>query len=60
MQATSQVRCDAKAIDLLPADQREMYEERAGIIEFEAGKSRIEAECLAWDDLPVIREWCGI
>lgn len=60
MQATNPVRLDAKAIDLLPDDQREMYEERAGIIEFEAGKSRVEAERLAWDDLPVIREWCGI
>ena len=33
------------------ADLREMYEERAAIMEYDAGMSRAEAEAAAWADV---------
>ena len=33
------------------AERREMYEERAAIIEYDAGLSRAEAEAAAWADV---------
>ena len=44
----------AKAVDALDADAREFFEERAGIIEYEGGIPRIEAEQAA---LEQTREW---
>lgn len=37
----------ADLVQLLDADAREAYEERAGIIEFDANQPREHAECLA-------------
>ena len=37
----------AEMVELLDADQREEFEERAGIIEFDGQQSRAHAECLA-------------
>jgi hypothetical protein len=42
----------------LDAVQREAFEERAGIIEFDAGLSRAHAECLALIDLLVRYPQC--
>jgi hypothetical protein len=41
----------AELMQRLPSDLLEAYEERAGIIEFDAGKPRGQAECLAMLDL---------
>ena len=37
----------AEVVELLGEDLREAFEERAAIIEYEAGKARAHAECLA-------------
>lgn len=37
----------AEIVDLLDENLREAFEERAAIIEFDAGKTRAHAECLA-------------
>jgi len=37
----------AEIVELLDEDLREAFEERAAIIEYEAGKARAHAECLA-------------
>lgn len=34
-----------------PTDLREMYEERAAIMEYDAGVSRAEAEAAAWSEI---------
>ena len=41
----------AEIVELLDEDLREAFEERAAIIEYDAGKSRAHAECLALIDL---------
>ena len=41
----------AEVVELLGEDLREAFEERAAIIEYEAGKARAHAECLALIDL---------
>lgn len=41
----------AQLVQRLPSDLREAYEERAGIIEFDAQQPREHAECLAMLDL---------
>lgn len=41
----------AQQVAELNADEREFFEERAAIREFEGGLSRAEAEILAWQDL---------
>lgn len=41
----------AEVVDLLDAQLREDFEERAGILEFDAGYSRGHAECLALLDV---------
>jgi len=37
----------AEIVELLDENLREAFEERAAIIEYEAGKARAHAECLA-------------
>ncbi len=37
----------AEIVELLDEDLREDFEERAAIVEFDAGKARAHAECLA-------------
>ena len=37
----------AELVELLDESQREAFEERAAIVEFDGGKSRAHAECLA-------------
>lgn len=44
---TPQHEAVADLLRLLDANQRESYEERAGILEFDAGLPRGHAECLA-------------
>jgi BMFP domain-containing protein YqiC len=39
----------AAALAKLDRGTREDFDERAGILEFDAGRSRREAECLAWE-----------
>lgn len=39
-----------EAIASLDEDAREFFEERSGILEFEAGYSRPQAELLAWKE----------
>jgi hypothetical protein len=39
----------AAALEKLDRGTREDFEERAGILEFDAGRTRREAERLAWD-----------
>lgn len=41
----------AELVNQLSIEQREEFEERAGIIEFDAGKPRAHAECLALLDV---------
>lgn len=41
----------AELVSQLNPNHREAFEERAGIVEFDAGKSRAHAECLALLDL---------
>lgn len=41
----------AELVDRLNPNHREAFEERAGIVEFDAGKPRAHAECLALIDL---------
>lgn len=40
----------AKLVAALDDDAREFYEERAGILEFDGGHSRCQAERLAWGE----------
>jgi hypothetical protein len=41
----------AQRVDALDEDAREFYEERAGILEYEAGFPRPKAEALAWEEV---------
>ena len=48
----------AEVVDLLDARLREVFEERAGILEFDAGYPRGHAECLAL--LEVLRRYPAV
>lgn len=48
----------ANAVDRLDADLREVFEERAGIIEYDGQLPRAHAECLALIDLLLHRPHC--
>lgn len=41
----------AKRVNALDEDAREFFEERAGILEYEAGYPRSKAEALAWEEV---------
>jgi hypothetical protein len=41
----------ARLVGTLDEDAREFYEERAGILEFEAGLDRAKAEKMAWNEV---------
>lgn len=47
-------------INLLTEDEREHYEERAAIREFEGGASREDAERLAREDVETYRHECEV
>lgn len=41
----------AQLVETLDEDTREFFEERAGILEYEAGYPRPKAEALAWEEI---------